>query len=198
MTSPDDLSTPGAAPVSGTWTERGDEWFHALFDEHATAVFRYFRRRLPSAAGDAGHDAEDLTADVLATAWRRRADVPDPALPWLYRTAAFVLANHRRKARPIPVEELPDVLVAGDIALEVVADDEVRRVLSELTDRDRSILALHAWEGLAGNELATTLGISRGGADAALSRARSRLRAAWADTSGRKAPDRASPRAPGT
>jgi len=46
--------------------------------------------------------------------------------------------------------------------------------------RDRQILLLNAWEGLDGAALAGVLGISRGGADAALSRARSRLREAWA------------------
>jgi len=42
------------------------------------------------------------------------------------------------------------------------------------------VLLLTAWEGLAGDDLALVLGVSRGGADAALSRARSRLREAWA------------------
>ena len=38
---------------------------------------------------------------------------------------------------------------------------------------------LHAWEGLDGTELAEALGISRSGAQAALSRARARLREVW-------------------
>ncbi|MEI6882422.1 MAG: sigma factor-like helix-turn-helix DNA-binding protein, partial [Bacteroidota bacterium] len=44
---------------------------------------------------------------------------------------------------------------------------------------DREVLRLVAWEGLSGKELATTLGISEGGAGAALSRARANLRKAW-------------------
>ncbi len=63
----------------------------------------------------------------------------------------------------------------------VVADAEVRAVLARLSARDRQILLLHAWEGLDGAGLAAVLGVSRGGADAALSRARARLRAAWAE-----------------
>ena len=160
-----------------------EAWFAALFAAHATPVHRYFRRRLPSAAGAVGPDAEDLTAEVLATAWRRRDDVPDGAeLPWLYRTAGFVLANHRRKARALPVAEVPERPDDGaDVEHVVVQDDEVRRALAGLSDRDRRILLLHAWEGLGGDDLAAVLGTSRGGADAALSRARSRLRAAWAE-----------------
>lgn len=156
---------------------RDQRWFDDLFAAHARDVHRYFLRRAPH------DDAEDLAADVLATAWRRREDVPEGhELPWLYRTAGFVLANYRRKGRPTPVEELPDD-VHGDYAADpadiVVADDEVREVLAALSPRDRHILLLNVWEGLDGDQLAEALGISRGGAAAALSRARARLRDGW-------------------
>lgn len=154
---------------------RGDAWFESIFRDHSTAVYRYFARR----AGV--QEAEDLAADVFATAWRRREDVPEGAeLPWLYRTAGFVLANYQRKGRPVPVEQLPDEPDDDvDPANLAIADDEVRSVLAALAPRDRRILLLVAWEGIDGNELAEVLGISRGGADAALSRARARLREAW-------------------
>ena len=152
-------------------------WFDDLFAAHAGAVHRYLVRRLPAG----GADAEDLAADVLATAWRRRADVPRGAeLPWLYRTAGFVLANHRRKARPTPVAVVPDVPDDVDPATLAVDDDRVRAVLGRLSPRDRQVLLLVAWDGIGGDALAQVLGVSRGGADAALSRARARLRAAWA------------------
>jgi RNA polymerase sigma factor (sigma-70 family) len=165
--------------MSGFWPEGGsvrdDAWFDRLFDDHSAAVHRYFERRAPAS------DVADLTADVLVTAWRRRADVPAEAeLPWLYRTAGYVLANYRRKHRPELLGDLPETIDDTDPAAITVADDEVRRVLGDLTARDRRILLLHAWEGLGGAELAEVLGISRGGADAALSRARARLREAWA------------------
>lgn len=156
---------------------RDRAWFDAVFTAHARDVHRYFLRRAP-------HDeAEDLAADVLATAWRRREDVPEGhELAWLYRTAGFVLANYRRKGRPTPVEEVPDDVdgsYAADPADVVVEDDEVREVLSKLSPRDRQILLLHVWEGLDGEALGQALGITRGGAAAALSRARARLRDGW-------------------
>nr|WP_263117961.1 sigma-70 family RNA polymerase sigma factor [Cellulomonas sp. RIT-PI-Y] len=156
-------------------SSEAEDWFTALFQAHADAVHRYLLRR------GAGPEAEDLTAEVLTVAWRRRADVPSGAeLPWLYRTAGFELANHRRKGRPVPVAELPDQPDPDDPALHTVRDDQVRRALAVLAPRDREVLLLAAWEGLAGEDLAAVLGIGRGGADAALSRARSRLREAWA------------------
>ena len=155
---------------------RDDAWFDDLFRAHATPVYRYLLRR------GSGQDAQDLTADVLATAWRRREDVPEGAeLPWLYTTAGYVLANYRRKGRPTPVADLPETVDDADPADLWITDDEVRAVLAALSPRDRKVLLLHAWEGLDGAGLADVLGISRGGADAALSRARARLRQVWAE-----------------
>ncbi len=166
---------PAADAAPGATAGHDRAWFDALFRTHARAVVRYLARRAPAS------DVEDLAADVLATAWRRRADVPDGAeLPWLYRTAGYVLANYRRKGRPIPVAEVPDEPDDVDPADLAIADDAVRRALAALSPRDRRILLLHAWEGLDGAALAEVLGVSRGGADAALSRARARLRDAWA------------------
>ncbi|MEU4387053.1 sigma-70 family RNA polymerase sigma factor [Promicromonospora sp. NPDC023805] len=155
-----------------------EAWFSALFDAHSRALYSYFIRRLPD--GGRTSDAEDLAAEVLATAWRRRDDVPDGAeLPWMYRTAGYVLANHRRKMRALPVAVVPDEPDDVDPATFAVTDDAVRQVLSRLSPRDRRILLLVAWDGLSGDDLAGVLGVSRGGADAALSRARARLRDAW-------------------
>lgn len=163
----------GAAAASGPVHDAA--WFEALVRAHATAVHRFVLRR---AARD---DAEDLAADVLTVAWRRRDDVPDGAeLPWLYRTAGFVVANHRRKGRPIPVGDVPDEIDADDPAVRAVQEERVREVLGALRARDREVLLLNAWEGLTGDQLAAVLGIGRGGADAALSRARARLREVWA------------------
>src|SRR5699024_6967538 len=129
---------------------------------------RYFVRR------GAGPDAEDLCADVFATAWRRRADLPEEhELAWLYRTAGYLLANFRRKGRAEPVDQLPadrDGEYAPDPADLAVADATVQEVLALLSAKDRQVLLLHAWEGLDGEGLGHALGLTRGGAAAALSR----------------------------
>jgi RNA polymerase sigma-70 factor (ECF subfamily) len=40
-------------------------------------VLAYAVRRVPR------DEADDVVAEVFAAAWRHRASVPDPALPWL-------------------------------------------------------------------------------------------------------------------
>ncbi|SEE91632.1 RNA polymerase sigma factor [Ruania alba] len=161
---------------------RDAAWFEALFAAHTDAVHRFLLRR------GAASDAEDLCADVLTTAWRRRDDLPEGhELAWLYRTAGYVLANHRRKHRPVPVAEVPDDPdrdSAPDPADLALADSELTQVLTALSPKDRHVLLLHAWEGLDGVALGHALGISRGGAAAALSRARARLREVWEERVG--------------
>ena len=181
-TAADADATEGVAMPEGDDSPATSEdvaWFTDIAREHSTALVRYFARRGPR------QDAEDLAADVFATAWRRRADVPREAvLPWLYRTAGFTLANHRRKTVDLPVDEVPEsgaVRVGDDPELSALFDAELRGALASVGERDRRILLLHAWEGLDGAELAEALGISRSGADAALSRARKRLREAWGE-----------------
>lgn len=158
---------------------RDDAWFEAVFRAHVTAVYRYARRRVGA------DDADDLTAETFAVAWRRRDDMPEGAeLPWLYRTCGLLIANHRRKGVPTPVDSVPEVVDDVDPQSLAVQDDQVREALARLSPRDRQILLLTAWEGLQGDDLATFLGISRGGADAALSRARARLASVWDELQG--------------
>lgn len=158
---------------------RDAAWFDQLFAEHAVSVHRYFVRRAPR------QEAEDLVAEVFTVAWRRRDSIPDEfVLPWLYKTASYVLSNHRRKPT---LTLLADVGTTSDERTRsmdpadlIVEDDDVRQALARLSSRDRKVLMLHAWEGLDGEGLARALGMTRGGAAAALSRARARLREAWA------------------
>jgi RNA polymerase sigma factor (sigma-70 family) len=150
-------------------------WFTDAVAVHVDAVYRYFVRRSSRA------EADDLTSEVFAIAWRRHDDVPrDAVLPWLYRTAGFVLSNHRRKPLLHALEADARPSTSASDPLEVAAlSDHLRRALGALAARDRDIVLLHAWEGLDGTELAAALGISRSGAQAALSRARARFRDLW-------------------
>jgi RNA polymerase sigma factor (sigma-70 family) len=149
-------------------------WFTTEVATLVDPVYRYFLRR------SARQDADDLTAEVFEIAWRRCDDIPSEwVLPWLYRTASHVLANHRRRTSRLPLHLTDEPPPSDDHAARIADHDRLLRALAELSERDRDILLLHAWEGLNGDELAEALEISRSGAQAALSRARARLREVW-------------------
>jgi len=147
--------------------------FEELFERHALDVYRYISRR------HIGNDSQDLTSDVFVIALQKAESIPSGSeLPWLYRTAWNVLANAHRKNDPITVDfDLTEI--EPDCADVVITNDQLNRSWQKLPHKDREVLRLVAWEGLSGKELAMTLGISEGGAGAALSRARANLRKVW-------------------
>lgn len=149
----------------------------ALFDTFAADVYRYVRRRTDA------NDAEDLVSEVFVVACRRLEEIPaDAELPWLYRTAWNLVANHWRKQRAIAVEEVPETADEFDDFTDLVTESAaLRAAWATLGARDREILRLVVWEGVDGAGLAAALGISVSGAGAALWRARQKLQQAYAE-----------------
>ena len=147
--------------------------FDELYERHALEVYRYIARR------HIGNDSQDLTSDVFLIALQKIESIPTGSeLPWLYRTAWNVLANAHRKNDQIPTDFVLSE-IEPDCADEVITNDQLSRAWEQIPHRDREVLRLGAWEGLSGKQLAEALGISEGGAGAALSRARTSLRKAW-------------------
>lgn len=144
--------------------------FRALFEEAYPALRRYAQYR-----GLGSADADDLAAAVLEVAWRRFDEVPgDAALPWLYGVARNLLRNQARKERRrdmlrarLTVRESQDYDPA-DTAV-------IREALEALSEDDRELLKLIAWDGLNPAEAAVVLGCSAAAARTRLHRARQRL-----------------------
>lgn len=154
--------------------------FRAAFDRELPRVWRYLRRRVSSTA-----EADDLSAEVFATAWRRRHDLPAPEdlTPWLLATARRVAANHHRsiRRRTALVERSgrldPPRPTAGPADADP-ADPRAARLwtaLARLGDQDRELLLLRAWDELPVGEIALLLGCTPNAASIRLTRARSRL-----------------------
>lgn len=149
--------------------------FTDLFDLHWSAVHAYALRRVTSAS-----DAHDIAAETFMVAWRRFDDVPtDHTLPWLYRTAANVLANSSRSARR---RTRLDARLSAQPRTEsqaiddgVVEDHALYDAYAQLNEEQQELLALVAWEGLDHEDIAAVLGISSGAVASRLSRARARF-----------------------
>jgi len=159
------------------------EHFGVLFDRHATAMYRYFVRRVEP------DTADSLLGELFRVAFERRTtyDCQQPnARPWLYGIATRLLAHHRRsEARRLratarlvatrdqgsdPTEDVLDALEARS-TWPVVAD-----ALATLPDGERDVLFLYAWEDLSYQDIATALGLPVGTVRSRLNRARRRLR----------------------
>ncbi|MGK5738303.1 RNA polymerase sigma factor [Micromonospora sp. URMC 103] len=159
--------------------ERGEGWFTSLYATHYPDIVRYGLRRLPDV--DA---ATELAQDVFVVVWRRRSEVPERALPWLYGVARHVVANRWRHRRATPAllplaeaDQVPARIIEPDALVPVL---DLRRALDELPEVDQEILRLVGWEDLSVADAAAALGCSRSAAAVRLFRARRRLRAALA------------------
>ncbi len=131
---------------------------------------RYLRRR---AAPD---DAADVLSDVLLTIWRRLDNVPEEQpLPWSYGVARRALANHRRGAeRHLRLLErmTAEATVSPSHEHE---DPALEQALAELSEADRELLRLWAWEQLEPREIAVVLQTSPNAVSLRLGRVKSKL-----------------------
>ena len=160
----------------------GEQRFRVLVDEHAHTVANYLRRRLYP-LGTA--DLDDLVEETLIVAWRRVGDIPEGAeAPYLIGIARNVLKNAKRGAQrrthyETSVRPVRDQDSAEDV---VVADLAIRDALEGLSDADREVLLLNAWDGLDVEALARVFSITTNAAAVRLSRAQKRFRDALAST----------------
>ena len=163
----------------------GDDYAEA-FDRYAPVILRYARRRLENR--DA---AWDVVTDTFTSAWRHWARRPGPAelLPWLYAIAGNSVRDQRRSAerRRRLVARLSALHAprhVADLAEGVVVGQDITDALARLSEADREILGLVAWEGQTdARTLGLVLGVSPGTARSRVHRAQRRLRAALDDAS---------------
>jgi RNA polymerase sigma factor (sigma-70 family) len=167
------------------------EDFDAVFREHFGPVYRFIARRVGKAL------AEDLAAEVFATAYRRRAAYrPERGSPrsWLYGIAANVVRGHWRDEQQLleldarvmhdrigPMPAAPFADAADERVIAATLAPRIAGALAALSREQREVLLLHAWADLSHDEIATALGIALGTARSRLSRARAALRTQLGD-----------------
>jgi RNA polymerase sigma-70 factor (ECF subfamily) len=152
--------------------------FELLYGELYAPIAGYVARRVGNP-----EDAAEVIAETFATLWRRRDSCPagEDARPWLFGVARQLIANQRRgeQRRGALAERLTvqvDATVASTPSSAV--DGRTVRAFARLSESDREVLSLVAWEGLTPAQLAVALGVSHPVARLRLHRARRRFRAA--------------------
>ena len=155
-----------------------DASFERAYSQYLPAVSGYLFRRVER------QHVEDLAADVFAIAWRKRASVAEgEELPWLYRIAANVVANHRRRQSAgvsvLHLVRLPDSAPSAEDI--VIADESLAGAWRGLKARDREVLALSLLEDLPVASIAASLGISANAVSIRLHRAKKTLAALLAE-----------------
>ncbi len=138
--------------------------FERIYAEHYEAVLAYVRRRAPESAVD------DVVSDTFVVCLRKIDGVPAEPLPWLYAVARKTLANERRKRSR--VAHGYEVAASGP---DPVGDGALAVAFTALSERDREVLRLVAWEGLSLADAATVLGCSSVACRVRYHRAKSRL-----------------------
>lgn len=152
--------------------------FELLYRQHFRAVLRYALARVEP------ETARDVTAETFLIAWRRLADVPTDAAPWLYGVARKVIAGQlrsatRRQALRLQLEAAGTGQPSGgDIGDEVADRAAVLTALARLREDDREALRPIAWDGLTSKAAAEVLGLTRVAFGVRLYRARRRFAAA--------------------
>jgi RNA polymerase sigma-70 factor (ECF subfamily) len=148
--------------------------FEQLYRTHADRVHAYAARRSSTAVAD------DIVSEVFIVAWRKLDQMPDDPLPWLLAVARRVLANHRRSDSRFDALRARLVGTEPASGADEAAGLDLASALRGLSEGDRELLMLIAWDGLELSEMAAMLGIRRGTVAVRVHRARRRLAAALA------------------
>jgi RNA polymerase sigma-70 factor, ECF subfamily len=168
-------TSTGVHADSGETGMADAESFRELYRESYPHVLAYATSLVGRQAG------EDITSEVFAIAWRRRAEVWPIALPWLLGVARNLVHELRRRdARQYELAVAEGVRISTHAGPYDPAEDVAERLavlaaLARLSDPDRELLTLMAWQGLSTSEAAQVFGCSSPTLTVRLHRARRRF-----------------------
>ena len=159
---------------------READW-DALYADQLPRVYNFFRYRV----GD-GAVAEDLTSLTFEKAWvarnRYRRDLAAFST-WLMTIARNVAIDHHRRRRDHAPLEAAENVASGIDPLQQVERREslvkLSRLLGQLPDRDRELVALKFGADLTNRAIAKQMRLTETNVGTLLHRAVQKLRAEW-------------------
>lgn len=148
--------------------------FERLAAEIFEPLHRYLLRRAPRG------EAEDVLSETMLVVWRRLEAVPSSApLPWCYAVARRTLSNHRRGAtRRLKLVERISAEPENPVDLGNASDIEDPELLAAfdlLSDDEKELFQLWAWEQLEPREIAEVLETTPNAVSLRLKRAKEKL-----------------------
>jgi RNA polymerase sigma-70 factor (ECF subfamily) len=149
--------------------------FERLFEDTHEDVMAYLISRCRDP-----EQAADIYAETYLVAWQKLATIPsgEQARFWLFGVARNLLLKgfRQRRVADALVERLGAELRSVYVEMPSMEDPALMAAMMGLSERDREILLLTAWEGLAPGEIATVLGTSSNLVRVRLHRARARVK----------------------
>ena len=159
---------------------READW-DALYADQLPRVYNYFRYRV-------GHGAvaEDLTSLTFEKAWaarnRYRRDLAAFST-WLFTIARNVATDHYRRRRNHAPLEAAEHVSGGDDPHDLIVHrqelERLSRMLEQLPDRDRELVALKYGADLTNRAIAKQMKLTETNVGTLLHRAVQKLRAGW-------------------
>lgn len=136
-----------------------------VHDRYYAAIYRYIAFRVNDVP-----TAEDLTSEVflrLLNALRDKTAPQNTLRGWLYGVASHVLKEHYRSKKRDSFTMLHEDIPAGEQSLDqqidsMMENENLRAVMSGLTEDQQNVLALRFGFGMPIQEVANTMGKSEG------------------------------------
>lgn len=161
--------------MSQTPDDKARPEFEQLFRDTRTDLLAYLVRR-----SETVEDAAELLGETYLVAWRKLDAIPkgDRARLWLFGVARNLLLREgsRRRSQSVLLEHLGRELRNLQPHEDDDRRDPLRAALATLSETDREILTLNAWEGLAPKQIAAVMGTSPNVVRVRLHRVRTRMR----------------------
>jgi RNA polymerase sigma-70 factor (ECF subfamily) len=153
--------------------------YRALLEKLAALARRYVRHALGRRHGRDASDCEDVVQEILLAVHAKR-HTHDPArffLPWFYAIARYKVIDEIRRLEAAR----QTVAYSEELEIEAVADNpgarmDVQRLLTELPEKQRKVLAMVKLDGLSVEEASGRTGYSAADVRVSVHRALKALR----------------------
>ena len=164
------------------WQDSREADWDALYAEHLPRVYNFFRYRVRNPA-----DAEDLTSETFEKAWRARDGYRGDRGAfgaWLFTIARNLAVDHYRARRTtVPLDEAPEpvsLTTPEELSEKFSEAERLRRLLEQLPDREREVIAWKYGADLSNREIARVVGLTHSNVGTILHRTIAQLRKDWA------------------